>query len=51
MLEGAAAAADECVDIPGIGVYDGDTSEPERRRVRAEARLVRQYNLNRLNPC
>jgi len=40
MLEGATAAADERVDIPGIGVYDGDTAEPERRRVRAEARLV-----------
>ena len=50
MLEGVAAdgadgweAAEDGpgrVDIPDVGVYDGDTREDERRRVRAEARLI-----------
>ena len=46
MLEGAAnfipadGDGEGEVHVPDLGVYDGDTSEAERRRVKAEARLV-----------
>ena len=46
MLDGAARATyddpayADAVCVPDVGVYDGDTPEEERRRVRAEARAI-----------